>query len=137
MLHHLLQPSVSVTLRRTQRRLPSHLFLFCHLRFQEFEHHKHILNIKKDHFAHMNNTAERAGAGQPSHPLPLDGHKTNALPQDEMRPGLVCKQNWPADPAWFAESCFSVLPNHLSKPLRMQRPGSTFVMTTCFRHTRI
>lgn len=93
----------------------------------------------------MNNTAERAEAGQQSHPLPPDGRKTNALLRDRMRPGLVCRQNlleeldWLV--AWPEESCLSVYlsrrPDHLSKSLQMQQPGSTFVMTTCFRDTLI
>lgn len=60
----------------------------------------------------MNNTAERAEAGQQSHPLPPDGRKTNALLRDRMWPGLVCQQNlleeldWLV--AWPEESCLSV-----------------------------
>lgn len=37
----------------------------------------------------MNNTAQRAAAGQRSHPLPPDNHNTNALLRDRMWPGQV------------------------------------------------
>lgn len=97
---------------RGKQLFSSHFFLLCCLWCQEFEHHKHILNINKDHFAHMNNTAERPVAGQRSHPLPPGGHKTNALHRDRMWPGLVCQKDlpeelvWPV--AWPKESCLSV-----------------------------
>lgn len=48
----------------------------------------------------MNNTAERAVAGQRSHPLLPDGHKTNALLRDRMWPGLVCQQDLPEELVW-------------------------------------
>ncbi|CAB1453660.1 unnamed protein product [Pleuronectes platessa] len=48
----------------------------------------------------MNNTAERAVAGQRSHPLPPDGHKTNALLRDRMLPGRVCQQDLPGELVW-------------------------------------
>lgn len=91
----------------------------------------------------MNNTAVRAEAGQQSHPLPPAARKTNALLRDTMRTGQACRAETAGGtrptrgPAQRDSSVCSFIaaPDHLSKSLQMQQPGTTFVMTACFRDT--
>lgn len=92
----------------------------------------------------MNNRAGRAEAGQQSHPLPPDGHKTNALLWDKVWPVLDGRQELPEGGDWLTAQpresgicLFITAPNYLSKSRQMQQPGSTFVMTTCFIDTLI
>lgn len=93
----------------------------------------------------MNNTEERPVAGQWSHPLPPDGHKTNALLRDRVWPGLVCQQDLPDKLVWpmalskDRQHCLFIY-HGAQPPVQISadaQPGSIFVMTTCFRDTLI
>lgn len=98
-----------------------------------FQHQKHILNINKVHFAHMNNTAERAVPSQRSHPLPPDAHKTNALLQDRVKSGRglqagLTRRTCPG--CRLLQRKLSVRFTYHDAIACPQR-GSTFVMATC------